>query len=163
MIPKRIINGEKIRSGMVLITLPGIIRFFGSIEKTKECWLWKRGKDKAGYGKITINKFPVGAHVISYLLYNGAIPDMLHVCHSCDNPQCVNPEHLWLGTHQDNMKDRDKKGRGSTARAKLCMDEAQEIRKCVKLGATHKEMAGRFGVISATINSIIQNKTWKKP
>lgn len=75
------------------------------------CWMWKgpiqQGK---GYGRITVNKINNYAHRISYLVYHGE-PGDLYVCHKCDNPGCVNPSHLFLASHQENMKDRNAKGR----------------------------------------------------
>ena len=74
------------------------------------CWEWDRTKNQDGYGRV--KKFGVlcSAHRVSYELYKGPVGDK-HVCHSCDNPGCVNPAHLWLGTHQDNQKDKATKKR----------------------------------------------------
>jgi hypothetical protein len=77
------------------------------------CWLWKGsiqpGKNK-GYGRINVNNINSYSHRVSYLVYKGD-PGNLHVCHKCDNPACVNPNHLFVASHQDNMKDRNAKGR----------------------------------------------------
>lgn len=77
-----------------------------------DCWEWTGSKTLTGYGHLNINAKSIYAHRISYELFNGPIPDGLCVCHSCDNPGCVNPSHLWVGTMADNMHDRDAKGRG---------------------------------------------------
>lgn len=80
------------------------------------CWLWGGSLDESGYGKFTFyrkgHQSWVGAHRVSWLLRGGDDPGKLMVLHRCDNPACVNPDHLWLGTHRDNQVDKLKKGRG---------------------------------------------------
>lgn len=90
------------------------LRFYSYIdipENEDDCWEWVRYKDADGYGKFTYNKRQRPAHRIMYQLEKGEIPDGMLVCHSCDNPSCVNPNHLWLGTVKDNSEDMVKKGR----------------------------------------------------
>lgn len=85
--------------------------FEAKINKTESCWLWIGAKDTKGYGALTSNYKTLRAHRYSYLLHRGPIPEGLHVCHSCDTPACVNPDHLWLGTNKENHKDKIEKGR----------------------------------------------------
>jgi hypothetical protein len=88
-------------------------KFLSKISKSDEtgCWEWTAGKTGKGYGAFSINGKNRPAHRVSYELFKEPIPDGLFICHRCDNPGCVNPGHLFLGTHQDNMDDRSAKGR----------------------------------------------------
>lgn len=99
-------------------------RFENKVNKTDSCWIWQGAIIKSrGYGSFRIGKDIKRAHVASFLIYNGEIQKGMCVCHSCDNPSCVNPEHLWLGTHDDNMKDMVKKGRARHGCGKRKVDE----------------------------------------
>lgn len=159
---------QKIRRGEFLFRLSDIDSFNSKIDKSSSCWNWH--KDNRGYGRVSMRSVAsLLAHVVSYLLHRDVIPDGLHVLHSCDNRSCVNPNHLWLGTHIQNMRDRDSKGRGAIPNrkgvqvnfAKLDDNKVIEIRDCVRLGASQQQMATRFNVAVSTISAIINNKTWK--
>lgn len=90
-------------------------KFWSKVDKSQlspgGCWLWTSYK-KQGYGYFRINNKDIGAHRVSYELIYGPFDKCLFVCHKCDNPPCVNPDHLWLGTNQDNMEDMYNKNRG---------------------------------------------------
>lgn len=81
-------------------------------EPNTGCWLWEGATIRSGYGRHNINGVQMGAHRASWIIHNGDIPDGMHVCHKCDTPPCVNPDHLFLGTHADNMRDMQAKERG---------------------------------------------------
>lgn len=88
-------------------------RFNAKVQKSDGCWTWSgavKCKERP-YGQFSVGKRKVKAHRAAWMLANGPIPSALHVLHRCDNPRCVNPSHLFLGTHQDNMADMNEKGR----------------------------------------------------
>lgn len=92
-------------------------RFLVKVRKTDACWVWEGSQASNGYGSFSIKK-SIRAHRLSWMLYRGDIPAGLFVCHKCDNPPCVNPAHLWLGTNQENVIDSVKKGRWLLGRKK---------------------------------------------
>ena len=151
-----------------------IDRFYSKFDKAEEdeCWIWKAGLNKPnGYGRFSYNGIRnFLAHRFSYILYKGNIPNGLSVLHKCDVPQCVNPNHLEVGTHQDNMNDRKNRGRFTKISrrgeyngiAKLTEDDVRKIRKMYKTGNYNKKDLGNiFGCTRANIGSIINKKSWR--
>lgn len=105
----------------MLVEEKDIQRFLSKVEKTDTCWIWTGYKTKTGYGTFKFKYYPHPAHRFSYQIFKGEIPKGLHICHSCDNPSCVNPEHLWTGTAQQNMIDCVQKGRHKETRKTHCL------------------------------------------
>ena len=149
-------------------------RFWAKVNKTAnadDCWEWIAGKSPKGYGHFSKggNNGMSRAHRVSYELNIGPIPDELLVCHRCDNPSCVNPNHLFLGTHKDNVADRVNKGRGryyahsgeSNGRAKLTTKQVQEIRNRIAAGEKQSLIADDYGVTKETVSAIKRAKVWK--
>lgn len=128
------------------------------------CWCWV-GRRQNKYGHLSFKSKAYRAHRFSYLVFKGPIPDGLYVCHSCDNPLCVNPEHLWLGTNADNRADsvaKRRHARGNTCgKSKLNEDQVCTLVTLVQVGNTQREVAKLFGVTQANVSSIMTNKTWR--
>lgn len=124
------------------------------------CWIWVGRTAGGGYGRIENNgQKLLLAHRVSHELFVGAIPPGQLVCHRCDNTLCVNPDHLFLGTHADNMADMARKGR--SGRTRLTEAAVIDIRSGRYLGQTHSKIARSLGVSESTIRAIILKMTWK--
>jgi len=132
------------------------------------CWEWKGYKNKSGYGRITINYKNYTCHRIIYELVNNIIPDNLCICHTCNNPSCCNPNHLYLATHAINNKQcRDDK-RNNIPRGEnhyktiLTNEDILEIRiKYSTNSYTQREMGKEYGVSDKTIDGIVSHRRWK--
>lgn len=151
---------------------PVQLRFWSKVDKSAGpdgCWVWMAGKHDAGYGSFMVKK-ELGdflAHRISYAIHYGIDPSDLFVCHRCDNRICCNPNHLFLGTDQDNKDDMVSKGRQGAARgadsakAKFAADEIVEIRKRYAAGGvTCLELALANNVDETTISGIVRGDTY---
>ena len=129
------------------------------------CWLWRGGVNPDGYGTFTIEGKHIGAHRAAYEYHCGPIPDGTHVCHTCDNPSCVNPDHLFVGTVADNMADMRRKRRSRPGenhpQAKLKWVNVQEIREESQNGVPQSHLASFYGVSQPTISAIVQRKIWR--
>lgn len=140
------------------------------------CWVWVGAKQANGYGRMTYLRKSDYAHRWAYLAFCGPdIPAGKDICHTCDNRLCVNPEHLFLGSRTDNMRDAKSKGRLSTGErhartmagaragaAVLTWKEIKAIRALASQGIRSKPLAEAFGVSSDNINRIIRKDTWKE-
>ncbi len=150
-------------------------RFFNFVKQLSSgCWEWQGAKHKDGYGFFTIkNKCQILAHRASFLMFNGEIPKGKCVCHTCDKPACVNPNHLWIGSHSDNMRDMKRKGRaGGIAKhplrgiyhsnAHYSIKDIKEIRQLYLNGKTTGEIAKQFQTTYKYIWKIVTRKVWKE-
>lgn len=162
---------------LVHLSTADLIRFQHNIEKSDACWVWTQGCCPQGYGRFWYQGFTWFAHRVAYFLHHNSDPNQFLVCHTCDNPRCVNPDHLFLGTHLDNNRDRDNKGhtyRGAqhhlalmdkngekNGRAKLTAEQVLEIRALRDKGEKWLRLAKRFGVNRRTIKNIVARKLWK--
>lgn len=140
-------------------------RFFkkvDSLNNLNNCWEWTASLAGKGYGQFKVNNRPFGAHRWSAKYLAGLTIDNMMVCHKCDNPKCVNPEHLFVGTHQDNMIDRSNKKRQMYGinhyNAKLTENDVRYIRNSTKSGY---QLAKDFNVTEQHIGHIKNYKTWK--
>lgn len=135
-------------------------------EKTK-CWNWSGSKNRKGYGALSIKNKHSIAHRESYKVFKGKIPNGMHVCHSCDNPSCINPDHLWLGTNKDNNNDKMEKGRfkpnygNNNGNSKLTKNDVIEIKQKINQGYDLVEISKQYNVTPENIYSIKNNKTWR--
>jgi hypothetical protein len=151
------------------------------IDPDTGCWIWKASFTAKGYGRIEVESQVVGAHRVSWELFKGPIPDELCVLHRCDNPPCVNPEHLFLGTVADNNKDMTEKGRrrwneralrvGRAATpslkgeahpmATLTQKRVNEIKRRLAMGQRGTDIATSVGTSVSIVSKIKTGKTWR--
>lgn len=152
-----------------------VARFWKNVNKDgaynkrlkSNCWEWT-GAKVYKYGSMSIYNRSVRAHRYSWEIRFGKIPKGKYVCHHCDNPSCVNPDHLYLGTPQDNMTDKVERGRHRVpvgerhGNARLTNETVIEMRQLYANGGhTHKSLAEMFGVSTSAAQCVIERKTWK--
>lgn len=141
-------------------------RFWPKVDKTCSCWEWTASKDSFGYGTFGVTRRDIQrAHRVSWVFAHGEIPDGLCVLHKCDNPKCVRPDHLFLGTKLDNAIDRMEKGRNrdqsgdKSSAAKLDWEKVELIRADNR---TYPEIVKEYGIQKSTVSSIKLNKSWRR-
>lgn len=139
-------------------------RFWNRVDRSGDCWLWVTGTGHSKtYGWLWVRTKNVRAHRVAWTLSHGKIPAGMCVCHHCDNPSCVNPDHLFLGTTGDNNTDKTVKGRVPHGEkhcfAKLTNEQVRTILSSPAVGL--KKFADRFGVDPKTIHAVRQRRTWK--
>lgn len=139
-------------------------RFWQKVTKTDGCWIYGGCRDKWGYAHVGVGHKRTQAHRYAYELTKGPIPAGMLVLHSCDNPPCVNPAHLSVGTHGDNNADMDAKGRRVVGeqcpRSKLKEDQVREIAS-LRGKVTQRVLAERYGVDQSAIAAIHRGHSWK--
>lgn len=149
-------------------------RFWARVRKTSTCWIWTgatkepRASQPVGYGRVVLSKNPLRhgyAHRLSWEIHFGPIPKGKDVLHKCDNPPCVNPQHLFLGTQLDNMKDCASKKRTAagerSGRALLSKNDVKDIRQRLARGESTRSIARVYGRGKSTIWSISARINWR--
>jgi HNH endonuclease len=143
-----------------------------SPEPNSGCWLWTTQHDKDGYGRLGRSPWEGGretiAHRLAWTLLVGPVPGGLWVLHHCDNPTCVNPEHLFLGSPLDNVADMVSKGRKAITRfsgeahprAKVSAAEVSDIRRRRRAGEGVRALAREYGLHHTSVLSMLRGKTW---
>jgi hypothetical protein len=143
-------------------------RFWSKVTRAKpsECWEWNSAKDEKGYGLFWLEGQSRRAHPLAYMDKNGDIPEGMQVLHSCDNPPCCNPRHLFLGTNDDNVGDKVRKGRQARnagercGTSKLTERDVKEIRRLRGEGQTLREIGKQFNVTLQLVHLIYTRKAW---
>lgn len=151
----------------------GTCAFWMKVEKSAECWTWRGTLAAYGYGRTTWMGRQTGTHRVSWEIHHGAIPDGLSVLHRCDNPPCVNPAHLFLGTQTDNMRDMTSKSRHAHQahpetypkgvrhwKARLTEEMVLSIRRRHARGETFADIAREVGISRATVSQAGRGQTW---
>lgn len=135
------------------------------------CWEWMRARNNAGYGTLTVRGRRAYAHRLAYQLAGNTLGPDDHVLHACDNPACINPDHLRAGTRSDNMQDAFRRGRLRTPRvakfgstnpaAKLDEATVRSIRRLLNQHWTQREIAERHGISQSQVSNIARDRQWR--
>jgi len=128
-------------------------------ESIEICWPWIASTKPKGYGKFSIERISYRASRVAYKIYYGIDPGELDVLHTCDNPNCCNPHHLYLGTSADNQKDCRDRNRHPNVRLTLAI--ANQIRSDYQRGISNKELASKYNLLDSHISNIIYNRKWR--
>lgn len=160
---RRSAKWHETRGRMTVKRIPVRERFFGKVRKDDSgCHEWTGWIAPNGYGQVSRDCKPAYSHRVAWELANGPIPAGLYVLHKCDNRKCVNPDHLFLGTLQDNVADMVRKGRHASGnkngRRKLSSDQIDAIRRSDDV---QTKIAARFGVSQANVSTIKAGRSWK--
>lgn len=149
--------------------LEDLARFMQHVYMTgrAECWLWIGNKPDGRYGHFSVSGKIYKAHRWLYALVCGEIPEGMVIRHKCDNPSCVNPAHLTIGTHADNVADKYERGRAPNRQgekhplARLTEDKVKEIRRMSELGWPNSRIAAEFGVSTQHVGKVVRRENWR--
>jgi hypothetical protein len=134
-----------------------------TVDVTTECWNWTKMVSDRGRALIKVGRRNHHAARVAYVVFKELSVGSEQVCHSCDNVLCVNPDHLWLGTHKDNMKDMSLKGRRDgelNPKCKLSEEDIKVIRELHRCGSSMRSLARKFKVSKTHIGRIARNESW---
>jgi len=180
-------HGDPLVASLPRATVPAVERFWPKVSKELgqgpwgDCWEWAANRHPQGYGLFWAHPKDVCAHRFSFELANGPIPEGMEICHRCDNPPCVRPSHLFLGTHADNMADCAAKGRAAkgerngrhtkpastvrgerSGRCKIDDRQLIELRKLSSEGWSTRDLSARFGITTKHVCFIRARPEWRR-
>lgn len=146
-------------------------KFWQSVNKSDTCWLWTKSESTHGYGQQWFENKLWRCHRLAWFFTHGPIPQGQCVCHRCDNPLCVRPGHLFLGTQRDNLRDMQAKKRNwappkghqngeKNRRSKLTESDVRSIRSEYADGKSLRVLGSKYGVLHTTIHDILTRRTW---
>ena len=148
--------------GFAVIDEKILDRFWAKVKKSDGCWEWTAYKNEKGYGRFlwpkSGHRSMMMAHRFSYIVHYGAFDESLFILHKCDNPSCVNPEHLFTGTHQDNVRDMLEKGRDT--QRKLTESDVIKIRGLAENGTPSLEISRMYNIDKAHAWAVTRGKSW---
>lgn len=153
------------RSGGEYDPISHLERFEECFERSEGCWEWQRSTFGGGYGRFMVDRCLMPASKAAYLFYKGDVPDGMYVCHKCDNPKCVNPDHLFLGTPAENSKDmveKDRQAKGeNNGNSRLTETQVIQIRQLRRDGLSSRKIGTMFDVSTTTVLNIEHEKQWR--
>lgn len=134
-------------------------------EPNSGCWLWMGRMDRNGYGVMINRGRLLWAHRAAWQVWRGEIPDGMRICHRCDTPACINPDHHFLGTQRDNIRDASRKGRMACGErqgnAKLKSADVIAIRELAAQGVYQRKIAAQFGITQPAVSEIVSRRKWR--
>lgn len=171
-----VVRGFEVGKTFVEISRARMAVFYSRVPKLgpEECWEWTGWRSTPNYGMFSVGQTEFLTHRLMFFIKNGMLPPHLKVCHRCDNPPCCNPDHLFLGTQNDNVQDMIKKGRmgacglppelikrgSACTTARFNEEQVMEMRRLYADGMTQKELAIRYDVGSAWMCRLVHRKIW---
>ena len=163
----------KLTKTMPRLRKSDLARFWAKVDRSDFCWEWTSTITSGGYGAFKVRGVPYGSHRLSFYIKNNKDPGRMLVCHTCDNRACVNPDHLWLGTHKENADDMNRKNRGVRGRGLGPKGERQGLSKMTDelviymrdlwllKKYTQRGLAKKFDVSQQLVSLIVGGKNWK--